>query len=126
LEKTPKINTKSHKSNQEVRLEFKEMEKRKYNLLKRRQIKAKTEAWERLVEGYRKLQREMCEKKLAPNLPYVKAFLLGWFEPLEGWDRERVEGAADEEAEGGVCECCFKASQMLGVFDIHRIIFCSV
>ncbi|XP_062158881.1 DNA-directed RNA polymerase 3B, chloroplastic isoform X2 [Alnus glutinosa] len=70
------------RSNQEVKLEFKEMEKRKYNLLRRRQIKAETEAWERMVEEYRELQREMCEKKLAPNLPYVKALFLGWFEPL--------------------------------------------
>lgn len=58
------------------------MEKRKYNLLRRRQIKAETEAWERMVEEYRELEREMCEKKLAPNLPYVKALFLGWFEPL--------------------------------------------
>ncbi|KAL4654438.1 hypothetical protein ACB092_01G378300 [Castanea dentata] len=70
------------KTNQEVKLECKEMEKRKYNLLRRRQIKAETEAWERMVEEYRELEREMCEKKLAPTLPYVKALFLGWFEPL--------------------------------------------
>ncbi|KAL0013443.1 hypothetical protein SO802_000512 [Lithocarpus litseifolius] len=55
---------------------------RKYNLLRRRLIKAETEAWERMVEEYRELEREMCEKKLAPTLPYVKALFLGWFEPL--------------------------------------------
>jgi DNA-directed RNA polymerase len=65
------------KSNQEVRLEFKEMEKRKYNLLRRRHIKAETEAWEKMVEC-RELQREMCEKKLASNLPCVKAFFFFW------------------------------------------------
>lgn len=65
-----------------MKLEFKEIEKRKYNLLRRRQIKAETEAWERMVEEYRELEREMCEKKLAPTLPYVKALFLGWFEPL--------------------------------------------
>uniref|UniRef100_A0A2N9HEQ2 DNA-directed RNA polymerase n=1 Tax=Fagus sylvatica TaxID=28930 RepID=A0A2N9HEQ2_FAGSY len=70
------------RANQEVKLEFKEIEKRKYNLLRRRQIKAETEAWERMVEEYRELEREMCEKKLAPTLPYVKALFLGWFEPL--------------------------------------------
>ena len=67
----------------EVKLEFMEIEKRKYNLLRRRQIKAETEAWEKMVEEYKELEREMCEKKLAPNLPYVKKLFLGWFEPLK-------------------------------------------
>ncbi|XP_022969563.1 DNA-directed RNA polymerase 3B, chloroplastic isoform X1 [Cucurbita maxima] len=66
-----------------VKLEFREIEKRKYNLLRRRQLKAETEAWEKTVEEYKELEREMCEKKLAPNLPYVKSLFLGWFEPLK-------------------------------------------
>lgn len=41
-----------------------------------------TEAWEKMTEEYKELEREMCEKKLAPNLPYVKKLFLGWFEPL--------------------------------------------
>lgn len=65
-----------------VKIEFQEMESRRYYLLRRRQIKAETEAWENKVEEYRELEREMCEKKLAPNLPYVKKLILGWFEPL--------------------------------------------
>ncbi|GAB4853640.1 DNA-directed RNA polymerase 3B, chloroplastic [Ancistrocladus abbreviatus] len=60
-----------------------EMERKKYNALRRRQIKAETEAWENMVEEYRELQREMCERKLAPNLPQVKALFLCWFEPLK-------------------------------------------
>ncbi|KVH93691.1 DNA-directed RNA polymerase, helix hairpin domain-containing protein [Cynara cardunculus var. scolymus] len=59
-----------------------EIEKRNYYLLRRRQIKAETEAWEKMTEEYREFQREMCEKKLAPNLPYVKSLFAGWFEPL--------------------------------------------
>lgn len=35
------------------------------------------------MDEYSELQREMCEKKLAPNLPYVKNLFLGWFEPLK-------------------------------------------
>lgn len=70
-----------------VKIEFQEMERRKYYLLRRRQIKAETEAWESRVEEYRELEREMCERKLAPNLPYVKKLILGWFEPL----REAIE-----------------------------------
>ncbi|XP_021750285.1 DNA-directed RNA polymerase 3B, chloroplastic-like isoform X2 [Chenopodium quinoa] len=66
-----------------LRLEFKEIEREKYNLLRRRQIKAETEAWESMVEEYREFVREMRDKKLAPNLPQVKALFLGWFEPLK-------------------------------------------
>ncbi|KAF7838116.1 DNA-directed RNA polymerase 3, chloroplastic [Senna tora] len=75
-------------TNHELKLEFKEIEKRKYNLLRRRQIKAETEAWERMVEEYRELEREMREKNLAPNLPKVKELFLGWFEPL----KDAIEG----------------------------------
>ncbi|CAI0394305.1 unnamed protein product [Linum tenue] len=70
-------------AHREVRVAFKDIEKRKYNLLRRRQIKYETEAWEGMAEEYRGMVREMCEKKLAPNLPYVKGLFLGWFEPLK-------------------------------------------
>nr|CAD1831955.1 unnamed protein product [Ananas comosus var. bracteatus] len=59
----------------------------KYNALRRRQIKAETEAWEKAAEEYKELERVMLEKKLAPSLPYVKSLFLGWFEPL----RDAVE-----------------------------------
>ncbi|PON70429.1 DNA-directed RNA polymerase, phage-type [Parasponia andersonii] len=75
------------KTQREVRLEFKEVERRRYNVLRRRQIKAETEAWEKMVDEYNELERVMIEKKLAPNLPHVKALFLGWFEPL----REAIE-----------------------------------
>ncbi|KAK6942325.1 DNA-directed RNA polymerase, N-terminal [Dillenia turbinata] len=69
---------------------FREVEKKKYNLLRRRQIKAETEAWEKMVEEYRELEREMCERHLAPNLPYVKSLFLGWFGPLrDAIDKEQ-------------------------------------
>ncbi|KAG5035267.1 hypothetical protein AAZX31_04G142000 [Glycine max] len=67
---------------QEEEMRQKGKEREKYNLLRRRQIEAETEAWERMVEEYRELEREMREKMLAPNLPHVKALLLGWFEPF--------------------------------------------
>lgn len=70
------------RTQRELKLEFKEIERRKYNLLRRRQIKAETQAWERTLDEYKELEREMREKKLAPNLPHVKALFLGWFEPL--------------------------------------------
>ncbi|CAN4082740.1 unnamed protein product [Withania somnifera] len=54
----------------------------KYPALKRRQVKIETEAWEQAAKEYRELLFDMCEQKLAPNLPYVKTLFLGWFEPL--------------------------------------------
>ncbi|CAM8999044.1 unnamed protein product [Rhodiola kirilowii] len=54
----------------------------KYHLLRRRQVKVETEAWEQATKEYQELLTDMCEKKLAPNLPYFKTLLLGWFEPL--------------------------------------------
>ncbi|XP_068654084.1 DNA-directed RNA polymerase 1B, mitochondrial-like [Aristolochia californica] len=55
----------------------------KYLALRRRQIKIETEAWERAAKEYKELLTDMCERKLAPNLPYMKSLFLGWFEPLQ-------------------------------------------
>ncbi|KAL9665723.1 hypothetical protein QQ045_000043 [Rhodiola kirilowii] len=59
-----------------------EKKPRKYHMLRRRQVKVETEAWEQAAKEYQELLMDMCEKKLAPNLPYIKMLLLGWFEPL--------------------------------------------
>ncbi|XP_021899238.1 DNA-directed RNA polymerase 3, chloroplastic isoform X2 [Carica papaya] len=69
-------------ANRKVKIEQKEIKRKKNNWLRRRQIKEETEAWEKTVEEYREMEREMREKKLAPNLPHVKGLFLGWFEPL--------------------------------------------
>ncbi|XP_076941811.1 DNA-directed RNA polymerase 2, chloroplastic/mitochondrial-like [Bidens hawaiensis] len=53
-----------------------------YMKLKRRQVKIETEAWEQAAKEYQELLSDMCEQKLAPNLPYMKSLFLGWFEPL--------------------------------------------
>ncbi|KAG2238777.1 hypothetical protein Bca52824_091948 [Brassica carinata] len=58
------------------------MGRSKYRNLWRRQVKIETEEWERAANEYRELLADMCEQKLAPNLPYVKSLFLGWFEPL--------------------------------------------
>lgn len=63
----------------------------KYNMLRKRQVKMETEAWEEAAREYQELLTDMCEQKLAPNLPYVKSLFLGWFEPL----RDAI--AADQE-----------------------------
>ncbi|KAH9806287.1 DNA-directed RNA polymerase 3 [Citrus sinensis] len=67
--------------------EYREMKKRKFNLLRRRQVKQETEAWERMVDEYKELEAKMIEKRLAPNLPHIKGLFLGWFGPL----REAIE-----------------------------------
>ena len=54
----------------------------KYGILRRRQVKLETEAWEEAASEYQELLTDMCQQKLAPNLPYVKSLFLGWFEPL--------------------------------------------
>lgn len=54
----------------------------KYTVLRKRQMKIETEAWEQAAREYKELLEDMCQQKLAPNLPYVKSLLLGWFEPL--------------------------------------------
>jgi DNA-directed RNA polymerase, mitochondrial len=54
----------------------------KYSALRKRQMKIETEAWEQAAREYKELLDDMCQQKLAPNLPYVKSLLLGWFEPF--------------------------------------------
>ncbi|MED6149138.1 DNA-directed RNA polymerase 1B, mitochondrial [Stylosanthes scabra] len=63
----------------------------KYRMLRKRQIKVETEAWEEAAREYQELLDDMREQKLAPNLPYIKSLFLGWFEPL------RNAIAADQE-----------------------------
>ncbi|XP_047170921.1 DNA-directed RNA polymerase 1B, mitochondrial isoform X1 [Vigna umbellata] len=54
----------------------------RYKMLKKRQIKMETEAWEEAAREYEELLEDMRVQKLAPNLPYMKSLFLGWFEPL--------------------------------------------
>ncbi|KAK4786271.1 hypothetical protein SAY86_002960 [Trapa natans] len=54
----------------------------KYHILRKRQVKMEIEAWEEAAKEYQELLADMCEHKLAPNLPYMKSLFLGWFEPL--------------------------------------------
>ncbi|MED6185301.1 DNA-directed RNA polymerase 2B, chloroplastic/mitochondrial [Stylosanthes scabra] len=58
------------------------MTQSKLHELRRRQVKIETEVWEEAAKEYRELLLDMCEQKLAPNLPYMKSLFLGWFEPL--------------------------------------------
>ncbi|CAK7326431.1 unnamed protein product [Dovyalis caffra] len=84
------LNEEVNKHFQKMESQFRPQEKKmvagmgigKYAILKRRQVKMETEAWEQAAQEYREMLEDMCEQKLAPNLPYVKSLFLGWFEPL--------------------------------------------
>ncbi|XP_024009885.1 DNA-directed RNA polymerase 1, mitochondrial [Eutrema salsugineum] len=58
------------------------MGERKYYALKQRQVKLETEEWGKAARECKELLEDMCEQKLAPNLPYMKSLFLGWFEPV--------------------------------------------
>ncbi|KAK8964780.1 hypothetical protein KSP40_PGU012111 [Platanthera guangdongensis] len=55
---------------------------KKYLILRRKQIKIETDAWFQAAQEYKELLADMCERKLVPNLPYMKSLFLGWFEPF--------------------------------------------
>uniref|UniRef100_J3MVS3 DNA-directed RNA polymerase n=2 Tax=Oryza brachyantha TaxID=4533 RepID=J3MVS3_ORYBR len=94
----------------------------KYAMLRRRQVQIETEAWEQAAKEYRELLADMCEHKLAPNLPYVKSLFLGWFEPL----RDQIIAEQDL-----VCERRARASHaryfnmlpadMMAVITMHKL-----
>ncbi|KAF6168776.1 hypothetical protein GIB67_012174 [Kingdonia uniflora] len=65
----------------EERRDFRRRRKR-FQVLRRRQLKIETEAWIETTNDYKEYFSEMCKHKRAPNLPPVKMLFLGWFEPL--------------------------------------------
>ena len=64
----------------------------KYYSLKQRQVKLETEEWEKAAKECQEIIEDMCEQKLAPNLPYVKSLFLGWFEPLRDAIQADLDG----------------------------------
>ncbi|KAF1871900.1 hypothetical protein Lal_00012117 [Lupinus albus] len=76
-EEKVKHNNNQHSQNQNL-----QNNSYKYKMLRKRQIKIETEAWEEAAREYQEMLDDMREHKLAPNLPYVKSLFLGWFEPF--------------------------------------------
>lgn len=111
-----------NEDNGNVKVDAKEMERRKYYRLRRRQVKAETEAWESMVEEYRELEREMCDKKLAPNLPYVKQLFLGWFEPLRDaiLKEQKSQKSRKHKAAYAPCIDCLPADK-IAVIVMHKM-----
>lgn len=94
----------------------------KYNSLRRRQIKTETEAWEEAAREYQELLVDMCEQKLAPNLPYIKSLFLGWFEPL----RDAI-AAEQDLCKEGKNRCAYAPyfdqlpADMMAVITMHKL-----
>ncbi|XAR65326.1 DNA-directed RNA polymerase [Bertholletia excelsa] len=94
----------------------------KYNLLRRRQIKMETEAWEEAAKEYQELLVDMCEQKLAPNLPYMKSLFLGWFEPLRDAimaDQELCKQGKNRTAYGPYFD--HLPADMMAVIAMHKL-----
>lgn len=96
----------------------------KYYMLKRRQIKMETEAWEQAAKEYQELLEDMCEQKLAPNLPYVKSLFLGWFEPLRDAIANDQEACKDKKQLRMTYAPYFNKlpADMMAVITMHKLV----
>ncbi|KAJ4755143.1 DNA-directed RNA polymerase [Rhynchospora pubera] len=94
----------------------------KYTALRKRQIKIETEAWDQAAKEYKELLNDMCQQKLAPNLPYVKSLLLGWFEPLRDKLLEEQEWCRNPKNRANYAEFfnCLPAD-MMAVITMHKM-----
>lgn len=94
----------------------------KHFALRRRQVKVETEAWDQAAKEYQELLADMCEQKLAPNLPYMKLLFLGWFEPLRDCIAKEQE-LCDE----GKCKAAYAPyfdhlpPEMMAVITMHKL-----
>ncbi|PIN06368.1 DNA-directed RNA polymerase [Handroanthus impetiginosus] len=94
----------------------------KYQTLRRRQVKMETEAWELAVKEYRDLLNEMCEQKLAPNLPYMKSLFLGWFEPLRDKIAEEQEFIRKGKSKAAYAKYFDQLpADMMAVITMHKL-----
>nr|TKW32324.1 hypothetical protein SEVIR_2G161200v2 [Setaria viridis] len=94
----------------------------KYASLRRRQIRVETEAWEQAAKEYRELLTDMCEQKLAPNLPYIKSLFLGWFEPLRDQiaaEQELVANRGSRASHGPYFNML--PADMMAVITMHKL-----
>ncbi|XP_075474068.1 DNA-directed RNA polymerase 2B, chloroplastic/mitochondrial-like isoform X1 [Primulina tabacum] len=98
------------------------MGKGKYRALKRRQVKIETEAWVQAAKEYKELLNDMCEQKLAPNLPYMKSLFLGWFEPLRDKIEEEQEFIRTGKSKAGYAPYFDQLpADMMAVITMHKL-----
>ena len=94
----------------------------KYAILRRRQIKIETEAWEQAAKEYKELLVDMCERKLAPNLPYVKSLFLGWFEPFRDEILKEQQLCGDPKCKASHGPYFDKLpAEMMAVITMHKL-----
>ncbi|KAK4426281.1 DNA-directed RNA polymerase 2, chloroplastic/mitochondrial [Sesamum alatum] len=94
----------------------------KYKALRRRQVKIETEAWEQAAKEYRELLNDMCEQKLAPNLPYMKSLFLGWFEPLRNKIAEEQEFIRKGKSKAAYAKYFdLLPADMMAVITMHKL-----
>ncbi|CAK9142487.1 unnamed protein product [Ilex paraguariensis] len=94
----------------------------KYTILRRRQMKMETEAWQEAAKEYQELLMDMCEQKLAPNLPYIKSLFLGWFEPVK--DAIAAEQALCKEGKNRTAYAMYfdhLPADMMAVITMHKL-----
>lgn len=95
----------------------------KYKALKRRQVKLETEAWKQAAKEYRELLNDMCEQKLAPNLPYMKSLFLGWFEPLRNKIAEEQEFIRKGKSKAAYAKYFDRLpADMMAVITMHKLL----
>lgn len=98
------------------------MSQSEYRLLRRRQVKIETEAWEQAAKEYRELLMDMCEQKLAPNLPYIKSLFLGWFEPFRDAIAKEQELCQRKTKAGHAPFIDQLPADMMAVITMHKLV----
>lgn len=94
----------------------------KYKMLRKRQIKVETEAWDQAAKEYQELLADMCEQKLAPNLPYMKSLFLGWFEPLRNAIAEDQVACRDSSRVKSHAPYIYQLpADMMAVITMHKL-----
>ncbi|XP_071926327.1 DNA-directed RNA polymerase 1B, mitochondrial-like [Coffea arabica] len=94
----------------------------KYHILRKRQVKIETEAWEQAAKEYQELLEDMCEQKLAPNLPYIKSLFLGWFEPLKDAIAAEQDLCKDGKNRGAYAQYFDQLpAEMMAVITMHKL-----
>ncbi|KAL0424534.1 UNVERIFIED_CONTAM: DNA-directed RNA polymerase 2, chloroplastic/mitochondrial [Sesamum radiatum] len=94
----------------------------KYKALRRRQVKIETEAWAQAAKEYKELLNDMCEQKLAPNLPYMKSLFLGWFEPLRDKIAEEQEFIRKGKSKAAYAKYFdLLPADMMAVITMHKL-----
>lgn len=99
------------------------MGRKKFIALRRRQMKVETEAWEQAAKEYKELLNDMCEQKLAPNLPYIKSLFLGWYEPLSNKIAEEQESFRQGKNKSGYRKYLLELpAEMMAVITMHKLV----